>query len=208
MKGRIPVFVYARDPISEAGLVSQLRNCSEVWVVEEGQLDSAAVAVVVADQVDTETLRAITAIQRNGCPRVVAVITQLDDGGLLGAVEAGACGLLRRSEAVPERLVGALERAAAGEGTLPPDLLGRLFAQLGHLHREVLSPRGFHISGLTEREVEVLRMVSDGASTTEIASKLCYSERTIKNVIQDVIMRFQLRNRSHAVAYALRQGLI
>ncbi len=208
MKGRIPVFVYARDPISEAGLVSQLRNYSEVWVVEESQLDLAAVAVVVADQVDEETLRAIKAIQRNGCPRVVAVVTQLDDGGLLGAVEAGACGLLRRSEAVPERLVAALERAAAGDGTLPPDLLGRLFAQLGHLHREVLSPRGFHFSGLTEREVEVLRMVSDGASTTEIAGKLCYSERTIKNVIQDVITRFQLRNRSHAVAYALRQGLI
>lgn len=208
MKGRIPVFVYARDPISEAGLVSQLHDRPEVWVVGEGELDSAAVAVVVADQVDAETLRAIKALQRNGCPRVVAVVTQLDDGGLLGAIEAGACGLLRRSEAVPDRLVAALQRAAAGDGTLPPDLLGRLLAQIGHLHREILSPRGFRFSGLTEREVEVLRMVSDGCNTAEIAGKLCYSERTIKNTIQDVITRFQLRNRSHAVAYALRQGLI
>ena len=51
-------------------------------------------------------------------------------------------------------------------------------------------------------------MVAEGCNTAEIAGKLCYSERTIKNVIQDVITRFQLRNRSHAVAYALRQGLI
>ena len=58
MKERIRVFVYARDPISEAGLVSQLRSRPEVWVVDEGQLDAAEVAVVVADQVDEETLRA------------------------------------------------------------------------------------------------------------------------------------------------------
>ncbi|HEY8201241.1 MAG TPA: response regulator transcription factor [Actinomycetota bacterium] len=208
MKERIRVFVYARDPISEAGLVSQLRGRSEVWVVDEGQLDAAEVAVVVADQVDEETLRTIKALQRDGCPRVVVVVTNLDDGGLLGAIEAGACGLLRRLEAAPERLVAAIEHAAAGDGTLPPDVLGRLLAQLGHLHREVLSPRGFRFSGLTEREVEVLRMVAEGCNTAEIAGRLCYSERTIKNVIQDVITRFQLRNRSHAVAYALRQGLI
>ena len=74
--------------------------------------------------------------------------------------------------------------------------------------RQILEPRGFRVSGLTEREVRVLRLVADGHNTAEIASQLSYSERTIKNVIQDVITRFQLRNRSHAVAYAVRQGFI
>src|SRR5438128_123328 len=69
-------------------------------------------------------------------------------------------------------------------------------------------PRGFRVSGLTEREIQVLRLVADGHNTAEIARQLAYSERTIKNVIQDVITRFQLRNRSHAVAYAVRQGFI
>ncbi|PZS33497.1 MAG: DNA-binding response regulator, partial [Pseudonocardiales bacterium] len=48
-----------------------------------------------------------------------------DDGGLLAAIEAGACGVLRRAEASPERLVTAVRTAAAGDGTVPPDLLGR-----------------------------------------------------------------------------------
>jgi len=54
----------------------------------------------------------------------------------------------------------------------------------------------------------VLRLVADGLETSEIASRLSYSERTIKKVLHEVMTRLQLRNRSHAVAYALRNGLI
>ncbi|WP_383826475.1 response regulator transcription factor [Streptomyces sp. NPDC058486] len=57
-------------------------------------------------------------------------------------------------------------------------------------------------------EVDVLRLVAEGYDTADIAAKLSYSERTIKNVLHAVITRLQLRNRSHAVAYAMRQGLI
>lgn len=208
MHDGIPVFVYAGDPISQAGMASQLRGRTELRVVDEQEVDQAAVAVVVADTVDDGLARTIKALQRNRCPRVVVVATQLDDAGLLTAVEAGACGLLRRAEATPDQVVGAVTRAAAGDGALPPDLLGRLLEQVGQIQRQILEPRGFRVSGLTEREVQVLRLVADGHNTAEIARQLAYSERTIKNVIQDVITRFQLRNRSHAVAYAVRQGLI
>jgi DNA-binding NarL/FixJ family response regulator len=204
----IPVFVYARDPISQAGLASQLNSHPGIGVVGEEELDIAAVAVVVADEVDDETVRTIKALQRNACPRVVVVATQFDDGGLLAAVESGACGLLRRREATSEQVAAAVVQAAAGAGALPPDLLGRLLEQVGHLQRQILEPRGFRVSGLTDREIQVLRLVADGHNTAEIARQLAYSERTIKNVIQDVITRFQLRNRSHAVAYAVRQGFI
>jgi DNA-binding CsgD family transcriptional regulator len=61
---------------------------------------------------------------------------------------------------------------------------------------------------LTDRERDVLRMLGDGSDTREIARAMCYSERTVKTVIQDITRRFGLRNRSHAVAYAVRQGLI
>ena len=64
------------------------------------------------------------------------------------------------------------------------------------------------MSGLAEREIEVLRLLSEGFDTVEIAAKLCYSERTVKNVIHDVTSRLGLRNRSHAVSYAIRNGLI
>src|ERR1700704_6877528 len=108
----IPVFVYARDPISQAGLASQLQGRPEVLVVGEEELDMAAVAVVVADDVDDETVRTIKALQRNGCPRIVVVATQFDDGGLLSAVESGACGLLRRCEATSDQLAAAVGHAA------------------------------------------------------------------------------------------------
>jgi DNA-binding NarL/FixJ family response regulator len=208
MSERVPVFVYAADPISQAGLAAQLRSRPEVHVVDESDVDSAAVAVVMADEVDDETTRVVRAIERNGCPRVVLVVTRLDDNGLLAAIEAGACGILRRSEAAPERLVTAVLSAANGDGAVPPDLLGRLLDQVGALQRNVLAPRGLTLSGLSEREVEVLRLVADGCDTGEIAGKLAYSERTVKNVIHDITTRLQLRNRSHAVAYAVRQGLI
>ena len=64
------------------------------------------------------------------------------------------------------------------------------------------------MSGLTEREIEVLRLVAEGLDTAEIADKLAYSERTIKNVIHDITSRLCLRNRTHAVAWAVREGLI
>ena len=207
MTTRIPVFVYADDPISQAGIASQLRPRPEIVVIDDN-VDAAAVAVVVCDSVDQQTANVVRAIQRNGCPKVVLVAARLDDGGLLAATEVGVSGLLRRQEAQPERLIAAIQAAAAGDGTVPPDLLGRLLAQVGRLQRLVLNPRGLTFSGLSERELEVLRLVADGCDTAEIARRLCYSDRTVKNIIHDVVTRLQLRNRSHAVAYALREGLI
>ena len=208
MQQRSPVFVYATDPVSQAGVSAQLRGRPELYIVNDRDVDSAAVAIVMADEVDAETTRIVTAIQRNGCPRVVLVATRLDDAAVLAAVEAGACALLRRGEASPERLAAAVQSAAAGDGTIPPDLLGRLLAQVGRLQRDVLAPRGLTMAALGARELDVLRLVADGLDTNEIAEKLCYSERTVKNVIHDVTMRLNLRNRSHAVAYAMRQGLL
>jgi DNA-binding NarL/FixJ family response regulator len=208
MAERISVYVYAHDPISQAGIASQLRARPEILIIEN-DIDSAAVAIVVVDEVDDEATRVIKAIQRNnGIPRVVLVVTRLDDAGMLAGVEAGACGLLRRSDAQPERLVEAILSAATGDGSVPADLLGRLLEHVGRLQRQVLSPLGLTMSGLTEREIEVLRLVADGLDTAEIAGSLSYSERTIKNIIHDVTARLNLRNRSHAVAYAVRQGLI
>ena len=124
------------------------------------------------------------------------------------AAEAGVTGVIRRSEATAGNLAAAIRSAAAGEGTLPPDLLGRLLRQVGQLQRQVLSPRGLTFSGLTEREAAVLRLLADGCDTAEVGRRLYYSERTVKNIIHDVTSRLELRNRAHAVAYAIREGLI
>jgi DNA-binding NarL/FixJ family response regulator len=101
-----------------------------------------------------------------------------------------------------------MRSVASGDGLLPPDLLGRLLSQVGHLQRQVLAPRGLTFSGLTERELGVLRLLADGHDTAEVGKQLFYSERTVKNIVHDLTSRLELRNRTHAVAYAIREGLI
>lgn len=157
---------------------------------------------------DDEAVSLLRRIQRSGHRRALLVVTRIDDAALLSAIEAGACGVLRRADASVERLVSAIRTAAAGDGTVPPDLLGRLLDQVGHLQRTVLAPRGLSLTGVSDREAQVLRLVADGFDTAQIARQLSYSERTVKNVLHDITARLQLRNRSHAVAYALRAGII
>lgn len=74
------------------------------------------------------------------------------------------------------------------------------------LHRRLSLPR--KISGLTERELNVLRLLAEGLDTAEVSGQLFYSERTVKNIIHDITSRLELRNRTHAVAYAIKAGLI
>jgi DNA-binding NarL/FixJ family response regulator len=202
----LALFVRASDPVSQAGVVAELRDWPEVRVVDEAA--AAEVAIVVTDDVDEETIQVLKSVQRTGCARVVLVTTRIDDTGLVAAVEAGISGLLRRSEATALALVGVVRLAAAGDGSVPPDLLGRLLREVGRVQRQVLTPRGLSFTGLSKREINVLRLVAEGLDTAEIARHLSYSERTIKNVIHDVTSRLQLRNRSQAVAYAMREGLL
>jgi len=204
---RIPIYVSACDPLSRDGVASQLRGHG-VELVDERGLNPDVVAVVVVDEMDDPAVGEIRSLRRRGVDHVVVVATRLDDAGLLAAAEAGACAVLRRAQANPNSLLASIRSAAAGEGSLPPDLLGRLLGQVGRLQRQVLAPRGLTFSGLTDREVRVLRLLAEGFDTAEVGRQLFLSERTVKNVVHDVTSRLNLRNRTHAVAYALRQGLI
>jgi DNA-binding NarL/FixJ family response regulator len=205
---RVGVYVDAWDPILKAGVVSHLRPRPEVRLLTGSDSEQADVTVVVVDTIDDRTMELLKRLQRSSESRLVLVASGLDDSDVVAAAEAGVVGLLRRHEASADRLVTAILCAVCGEGTVPSDLLGQLLGQVGALQRGFLGPRGLTFNGLATREIEVLRLVADGCDTHEIADKLAYSERTVKNVLHDVTTRLQLRNRSHAVAYALRQGLI
>ncbi len=204
----IPTYIHGNDPISAAGVHSHLRTRPEVRVVDGMDVDDAAVAVVVADALDEDTTRVVRALCRGDRPRIVLVATTIDEATLVTAAEAGVGGLLRRAEATADALTRAIVKVAAGEGEVPSDLLGRLLEQVGRLQRQVLTPRGLSFAGLSPRETEVLRLVAEGHDTAEIAEQMSYSERTVKNVLHDLTTRLQLRNRTHAVAYAMREGLI
>jgi DNA-binding NarL/FixJ family response regulator len=208
MQHRITTYVYSNDAILQAGVASQLHMRPEIRMVDESGVDTAEVAIVVADCFDDAVKRNLRALQRGGIPRTMLVLGTIDDTTVVAAAEAGVSGLVRRAEANADTLITQIRRVAAGGGVVPADLLGSLLNQVGRLQRQVLAPRGLRFTGLSEREVDVLRLVSEGLDTTAIARQLCFSERTVKNVLHDVTTRLQLRNRSHAVAYAMREGLI
>jgi DNA-binding NarL/FixJ family response regulator len=202
------VRVRATDPVSEAGVASQLRVQHDLEVLSSDSPARPDVVVLVADRVDEPTAAGIRATRDSGGPRVVLVVGSVDGVEVLAAVEAGVTAIVRRCEATPDRLSTAIRAAATGDGHLPPDLLGRLLQQVGDAQRKATAPTGLTFGGLTQRELTVLRLIADGYSTSEIATRMAYSERTIKNSIHDLVSRFHLRNRTHAVAFAVRQGLI
>ncbi len=213
------VFVFGCDRLSQAGMVAYLRDCPGIELVPEAGMATADVTVVAAEAMDEPSLLALRAVQQSGARRTLLVVGEIDARGVADAFDAGVIGILRRSAITTRSLTRAIASAQAGESVLPTELLTRLV-------RQVRSPRP-RVSPLkegsvvptstvdvpdaqphTERELAVLRMLGEGCDTREIARRLAYSERTVKTVIQDLSQRLGLRNRSHAVAYAVRNALI
>jgi DNA-binding NarL/FixJ family response regulator len=202
----IPIRVRAQDPISETGVLAQLRYQPEVTVADATV--APAVVLAVLDFADEQAMGWLRSLHSDGGLPIVLVIGQVDPRTLVGVVESGVCVVLRRAEATPDRLVRAIRSAADGQGDLPPELVRALIDHMAQLTRNLLNPRGLSFAGLTTRERDVLQLVANGLSTREVATHLAYSERTIKNVIQDLTIRLNVRNRTQAVAYAVRNGWI
>ncbi|MGC0418074.1 LuxR C-terminal-related transcriptional regulator [Embleya sp. AB8] len=206
--GRISVAVYAEDLILHTGVVQQLRQRPEIELLANTDADRAQTSLVVVDTVNEPTVQLLRRLQRNTATRAGLVVGVFETGALQTMIECGVAAVLRRAEADQDRLVRLVTALANGEGVLPGDLLGKLLDYVGSLQRTVLDPRGLTLSALTTREADMLRLVSEGFDTAEIARKTSYSERTVKNVLHEVSTRLQLRNRAHAVGYAMRNGLI
>lgn len=201
----VRVRVVATDPVLEAGVTSAMFACPDL-AVAIGDAEPA-VTVVVVDQFDQDALDRIQLIRTAAHrPEVVLVAPDLAPAEALRVIAAGARGLVGRREATAERLARTVLAAAGGDCTVSPDMLDRLLAASDYLGPTALASTG--VSVLCERERAVLRLLADGWETREIARKLCYSTRTVTSVVHDITQRFRLRNRAHAVAYALRAGML
>jgi DNA-binding NarL/FixJ family response regulator len=136
--------------------------------------------------------------------RVMVCTSDCSQDNVLAAMKAGAIGFLRKDTLTTEGLSAAVQAAASGAGVVTPELLGSLVRSVepnGHNGRT-------HHATLTDREQQVLSLIAAGHPTREVAQQLCYSERTVKNVLHDVVTKLNARSRSQAVAFAVREGLI
>jgi len=193
------------DAISELALDSFVKQCPHLlWT---GDARAAEVAVAALHNPDT---LAVTRLRGHTGERTSLVLVVGGEWrtGLHQAIELGVRAVLPRAGFTWEAFIQTVRGVRAGHADLPPALQGRLMDQMQYTYREVLMPRGLTPGGLTEREAKVLQLVADGHELQDIGNRLGYSERTIKNVLYGVIKRHRLRNRSHAVSFAIRSGLI
>jgi DNA-binding NarL/FixJ family response regulator len=134
--------------------------------------------------------------------RVMVCSSDVSEESVLEAMQAGAVGYLRKDTLTPESLGTAVRAAVNGTGVMEPELLGNLLRSVS------LESERPPVATLTEREQQVLSLIAAGHATREVAEQLCYSERTVKNVLHDVVTKLNARSRSQAVAFAVREGLI
>jgi DNA-binding NarL/FixJ family response regulator len=206
MQQRIGVKIHSDDPVVRGGVVSMLRQQPELALFEDGDRQDDAVLVFCVDSVDEAALAAMRKLWRNGPAQTLLMVGEIREAELFDAVECGVVAVVRRREASPERVVRAIKTTHRGGGDLPADLLGGLLSQVGRAMRAGSGEA--MLSGFSHREIDVIKLVAEGLETREIAAKLCYSERTVKSVLQGMMLRLNLRNRAHAVAYAAREGYL
>jgi two-component system, NarL family, response regulator DevR len=135
--------------------------------------------------------------------KIIVLSTYDDDEFLIGALRAGAEGYLLKS-ASAQVLASAVRQVAQGERLLSPTLVTRMMREFQELARD----KNRADSGLTDQELQVLRMIAAGATNKEIAEKLYWSEVTVKRKVQDILEKMGVANRAQAVAEAAKRGLL
>jgi DNA-binding NarL/FixJ family response regulator len=211
-KHTMRVFVVDPHSIYRRGLAASLELVDGVQVVHDagsvreawdhGELFSADIVLV-----DTEVdggLDLVGAVAESTGAKVIVCTSKATQDDVLTAIQAGAVGVLRKDTLTPEGLGDAVRAAASGTGVVAHDLLAGLMRSLPPEALEA----GHVPARLTDREQQVLTMIAAGHPTREVAEELCYSERTVKNILHDVVTKLNARSRSQAVAFAVREGLI
>jgi DNA-binding NarL/FixJ family response regulator len=144
---------------------------------------------------------------RTPVTKVLVLTISADDQNIIDAMMAGACGYLLKDASV-EELVGGIRAAARGESSITPRIASRLLVRLresGGGDKPAPEPIAAELS---DREIEVLRLLAEGKGNTEIAGALFISPKTVKNHIASILVKLQMENRIQAAVYAVKAGIV
>jgi NarL family two-component system response regulator LiaR len=207
----IKVLIADDHPVVRQGLRTFLELQDDVEIAGEAASGAEAVAlagrlrpdVVLLDLVmpgmeGTEAIHGIRAASPS--TRVLVLTTFSDDERVLRSVRAGAAGYLLKDVRPPD-LVEAVRTVHRGEAVLHPSVAGKLMREVAR------PPRCQAVESLSERELEVLRLLATGASNQEIAATLVLSSKTVKTHVSSILAKLQVADRTQAALYAVREGL-
>ncbi len=208
----ITVLIVDDHEIVRSGLRALLDTEDGIEVVGEAATGKDAVeeterlkpTVVLMDLVmpEMDGVSAIREIRSRWKDSHILVLTSFgSDSKLFPAVKAGALGYLLKDTS-PRDLVKAIRRAAEGESSLNPTIARRLLREFSQ-ESDLVSPT----EPLTDREVEVLRLIARGFSNENIAQSLFISDATVRTHVSNILSKLNLTNRTQAALYALREGL-
>jgi DNA-binding NarL/FixJ family response regulator len=200
------------------GIRSVLSTVGHIEVVGEASSGEEAVrlagelepGVILMDQdmPGTDGLQATRVIKQSSPQIEVVIMTdRLDHVRALEAIEAGATGYVLKDIPVPN-LVTALRSVCDGRAFFHPEIARRLADRFSVLNRDPRTRHRLETNGLTRRELDILAELTNGNTDSDIAAKFVLSEGTVKTHIRHILRKLGSRNRTQAVAYVLRKGLI
>jgi DNA-binding NarL/FixJ family response regulator len=138
--------------------------------------------------------------------RVVVLTISDQEQDVMDAILAGACGYLLKDASIQDLMKG-LEAAAVGESLISPHIAGKV---LQHVRATTAAPEAAATirTELSDREIQVLKLIANGKDNAVIAGELHISPKTVKNHISNILMKLQIENRIQAAVYAVRSGIV
>lgn len=215
MNELITVLIVDDHQVVRQGVRAFLDTQSDLSVVGEASSGEDAVQlasqhipdVVLMDLVMPGGVDGVEATRRikNTSPRtqVVVLTSYHEDEHIFPAIRAGALSYVLK-DIGPGELAEVVRKAAQGEAVLHPNVAARLIQEVQGTRGT--SPNPF--TELTEREMEVLRLIADGLSNARIADKLVISEKTVKGHVSNILSKLHLADRTQAAVYAWREGIV
>ena len=212
MNKKIRILIADDHAVVRRGLRTILLSEPEMELADEAADGMEAVLkaracrpdVILLDMV-MPRLDGLGAIQQikheNPAARILVLTSFAEDDKLFPAIKSGALGYLLKDSA-PEQLLQAIRDVYAGKSSLDPSVALKLIRELNRPSDLPLSP-----DPLSDRELEVLKLVARGLTNQEIADTLIIGERTVGNHISSILSKLHLANRTQAALYALREGI-
>ncbi|HEX9925506.1 MAG TPA: response regulator transcription factor [Anaerolineae bacterium] len=210
----ITVLIVDDHKVVREGVRAFLETQPDISVVGEAEAGEAAVELVTEHAPDVVLMDLVmpgidgveaTRLVKQASPRTqVMVLTSYhQDEHIFPAIRAGALSYLLK-DVGPDELADAVRKAAAGDAMLHPRVAARVVQELHGARPDEPNP----FTELSERELEVLRVIADGLSNAEIAERLVISEKTVKSHVSNILSKLHLADRTQAAVYAWREGVV